>query len=605
MSDNTDKPEQLRVNDLKSALSAAGVELPPTQQKKSYYVELYRKNILENQSDKQSGKKRKHDEVSNNEGDNKDDGERRDSKRMRKDNQESDRDTPMEEEEDKSEVVDQKNTVEQNHHQENEPSYTVPEQQTQQTQQQQQQTKPPIQPQSQQQPQPPLQSSKPSYRPGRVNTFQQRRTSRRVSLPNGNNAARDLAGRRKSTPFPTVRYQPGRTPEEHNTIRRRTVANTQYPPIFMSPELNPDNQFRYDRSTPSSHGGGSSGVASSAASSFSTAPGQIPKKSPVQSLLINLLMIFGWLLLFVCVIAAVKYPLSIYQTPAGKQYCDSEEAGASIDLADEESDCQPCPAFGYCAAGRLFQCAPGYEMKSGICVQDEELARSALSMIEHMQGDLSWRAGKAECGELETSHVTKDEIEEELQGLNVHPSGRFSEALDKAREMIENSPNFALKEEKLDDQIIFYSTSPRLPYLCKLERKAQENMNYITFAVIFLVLMFVGNIIKNRRARRRANVEYLIGQVMHMVREQPRVSVAIRDELKEQNNEIDVIGLWPDIEKHIKNDSRIIETLAAGNKPYWEWNDIEPRQLSYNSSNLMSEGDSLISEIENSQDSSL
>lgn len=352
-------------------------------------------------------------------------------------------------------------------------------------------------------------------------------------------------------------------------------------------------------------------------------PSQVnPKpRDPVKSFFLNLITAVVWGLLFVCLFLAISKRGIDPSMPHGLPYCDTEAGGLMLKLDQPQDNCQPCPRFGYCARGRLEECEKLFVIKNAICVEDERITESAMSMIDILQKDLSIQAGEYECnpGAYELKGLLLEDAYTMLEKKKLHPEDEFDVCFKKVMSLIdENGQNLelavvdveleieqpapaSLEEETAEDQLpelqeeqdteeeqknaepvktvkvekkrMIYSTYPQIPIMCRVTRKIQENITYIGGGIVFLLIIFLGNVWKNRIERAKREKEDLVSMVLTYLKENESYTIVhLRDEIKEQFNDVmDVMKHWPDVEEEVRNDGRVNEVLGEHDARVWVW----------------------------------
>ncbi|KAG2388302.1 hypothetical protein C9374_000466 [Naegleria lovaniensis] len=123
---------------------------------------------------------------------------------------------------------------------------------------------------------------------------------------------------------------------------------------------------------------------------------------------------------------------------------------------------------------------------------------------------------------------------------------------------------------------VIYSTNPSLPFQCRVSKTVTENKGVIGTILILAIFVVIGNVIKKRVDKERVDFEDLVRIALTRIKERSEIIVEhLRDELKEDyGDQINVDKLWPKVEDFLSQDTRIREAPAQQGRAY-AWNVID------------------------------
>ncbi|KAF0976927.1 hypothetical protein FDP41_004222 [Naegleria fowleri] len=512
-------PQKLTVRELKSILKDY-VELPPEQQKKAYYVDLYNKYVVNANSEattpsSSSDKKRKSDAVENVASDN--------------------------ENEEESEEPEQKKVK---------PTPQSPQNEFQQA----------------------SQSKSPAATSSEVTSNVEVNVRKAKSLTssdlpqqkpsNEETPIMNAANRRKTVG--TAASSTGRSTQQ--MIYRKKTTSEINPKLFqttpMSSRISVSSPFVHDN-----------------AEGVDPRPSEVESSSSGRQILLSTFMLLVWAVLFFCVYLFF-FGQRDPHLPYGGVYCNSEDG--LLRLKPEEG-CLPCPDFGYCLGGRLIKCDEGYIMKNAVCVKDERIPLASIQFINDLQAELSSLAGKYECGEAKQKTKLLDDVKKSLATKPYAVGLDENLVMAQVAQLIKSSPeNFQLviSEEPVDNTdekaSIIFSTNSSLPFQCRVTKTVLENKGVIGTIVILAIFVIIGNVIKKRIDKERVDFEDLVRIALTRIKERSEIVVEhLRDELKEDyGDQINVDKLWPKVEDFLSQDTRIRETPVQQGRAY-SWNVVE------------------------------
>jgi hypothetical protein len=318
-------------------------------------------------------------------------------------------------------------------------------------------------------------------------------------------------------------------------------------------------------------------------STYSLTPSQMERRAEAPSpnaLRFVLVFVLG-IVLAALYATFTKVTKDLHPSP---YYCDSE---GDAPIFFKQDNCVDCPPHGYCNGGKLVACdGPEYVIMNHRCILNEEVQKTAMKMIEETQTKLSLLGGDYECKVMfgETNNLP-------LQGLTRaqladHLRARFPEAKTDVefnlfwRNLEENPEDYRIRIEKDAGEIpdgskdFFQSTNPNLPLRCVIWKKLTEHREIIGGAILVLILILIGNYIKKRRDQARIDMEDIIRIVLTQLRIRKRIiAVMLKAELKEGYPDMDVEGMWSRVRDVVSgNDPRVDEYVDPDtHNLVWMW----------------------------------
>mmetsp|Transcript_3512 Transcript_3512/g.13440 ORF Transcript_3512/g.13440 Transcript_3512/m.13440 type:complete len:654 (-) Transcript_3512:1235-3196(-) len=267
----------------------------------------------------------------------------------------------------------------------------------------------------------------------------------------------------------------------------------------------------------------------------------------------------------------------------GLLYCTSEMDGFP------QNECVPCPEHGYCASGDFIQCEPGYIWNNGLCVENEQITQEAVSIIEQLKPRLARHRGKFECGYegLSNKGIPMKEIREEQQKEYVihrqMPQEEFDAVFRKFKDLLEDyqfelTKAFISDEEKEvtgystdENNLMVYSEHISKPITCALrEFYEQHRIYFIGFFAVLLSAMTLRVWLAKKQTQRLFYEEIKKTVLQRLRKEKQCVVVHLRDELKEHYKIDDKV--WAHVVDRVQSDSRILEDVDPYNTELWIWN---------------------------------
>ena len=305
---------------------------------------------------------------------------------------------------------------------------------------------------------------------------------------------------------------------------------------------------------------------------------KIQSKSAILQFIIGII-IMGVLLGIYGLFYEVSYPY-----PKGFKFCNSDNDPTTIQSIS--NNCHPCPLNGYCGMGRLVECEPNFVLDKEllICSDNKEITNYATSVVKDIQKLLSSQTGKFLCKESKKKGFTTEEIKNKIQEKLSLSEEKLDLVMDKLINLIKNSTKeFEINiEENVSNgnetniiENIFYSENPDLSFGCRLTNKISEYKILILLIFLFILIIGILNIIKNKRTEERHKFEDLVTAIKTKLKDEKNcVMVHLRDSLNEEyGDQIDIESVWSDVEIAISKDSRIlVKSDEQNGNIVWEWN---------------------------------
>lgn len=244
------------------------------------------------------------------------------------------------------------------------------------------------------------------------------------------------------------------------------------------------------------------------------------------------------------------------------------------------SDCVSCPANGTCAKG-ILECEPGYIRVGSKCAEDQESAIYAEELAQEAYVLLQHHAGRAECGQATTRYITAQEIQEALSlkhssdgqsrgllswGSRPFDPTKFDHAFEKALKKLQS-------EEYVDVTISvlgqYVANTPILSLYCIGKQTLRQNWEYVTAALIVIVLFIYLRIKLLLKRREEARIEAAYTAACDIIRDRKRCYMKEEEEYAFISDVVlrqEVLGLptrakvmfWKKVDEVLQNDKRIV-----------------------------------------------
>jgi len=98
---------------------------------------------------------------------------------------------------------------------------------------------------------------------------------------------------------------------------------------------------------------------------------------------------------------------------------------------ENTKDCIPCPSNGKCISGKLV-CNPGYIVSGTTCIEDKAVVRNAAKITTAIESILKQRNGQYFCREIESRSISEAELEKQLRGMRLCSEQDFDLAYNRA-----------------------------------------------------------------------------------------------------------------------------------------------------------------------------